>query len=469
MSKTDMRKTPPLLKAGLLILFLAGAAFLAYFAYAKSHDFWVSYDVTDLPGLAIEYKPTPTANLEGTPAPTAEPTKAISSGPEALPWDGASRVTVLLMGLDYRDWESGDGPPRTDTMILLTIEPLTMNAGMLNIPRDLWVNIPDFDYGRINTAYMLGEAYQVPGGGPALAMATVEALLGVPIDYYAQIDFSAFEDFVDELGGISVDVPAEMSVDPIGNNNTVILQPGRQVMDGAVALAYARARHTEGGDFDRAARTRQVILAIRERILGRGLPDVLGRAPAIYEKLAAGIHTNMSFEDAIRLGLLALEVPEDEIRQGTIAPPNQVLLAKSPDGTQDILKPIPDQIRLLRDYIFASSDMASPSSQGLDLQTLMQTEAARIQVLNGTYVEGLAASTQSYLQSQGANVTSTGTGEYTTYTRIVDYTGNPYAMQYLVELMGITPYNIRVQYDPSSDVDVAVVLGEDWAANNPMP
>jgi hypothetical protein len=165
-----MRKTSTLLKAGLLIVFLTAAAVIAYIAYAQSHDFWVSYDVTGLPGFAIQNHPTPTASAEGagTPAPAALPTTAPSSGPAALPWDRASRVTVLVMGLDYRDWESGDGPPRTDTMILLTLDPLTMSAGMLNIPRDLWVEIPGFDYARINTAYMLGEAYQVPGGGPGL-------------------------------------------------------------------------------------------------------------------------------------------------------------------------------------------------------------------------------------------------------------------------------------------------------------
>ena len=74
------------------------------------------------------------------------------------PWEGGERVTVLLMGLDYRDWEKGEGPPRTDTMILLTLDPVTETAGMMNIPRDLWVSIPGFDYGRINTAYPLGEA-----------------------------------------------------------------------------------------------------------------------------------------------------------------------------------------------------------------------------------------------------------------------------------------------------------------------
>ena len=82
------------------------------------------------------------------------------------------------MGLDYRDWEAGEGPPRTDTMILLTIDPLTKTAGMLNIPRDLWVSIPGFEYGRINTAYPLGIAFDVPGGGPALAMQTIESLAG---------------------------------------------------------------------------------------------------------------------------------------------------------------------------------------------------------------------------------------------------------------------------------------------------
>jgi hypothetical protein len=90
-------------------------------------------------------------------------------------------------------------------------------------------------------------------------------------------------------------------------------------------------------------------------------------------------------------------------------------------------------------------------------------------LLNGTYTDGLAARTQEYLQSQGANVVSTGTGEYATSTRIVDYTGNPYAMQYLVELMGITPYSIRVEFNPASDVDIVVLLGDDWVANNPMP
>jgi LCP family protein required for cell wall assembly len=462
-----MNKTPTILKVGLLSLFIIAAVFAAYAAYTKSFDFFLSFDVAKIPGLAIQTTASTAPDINGTPAATPLPTQSVDTAPQ--PWDGASRVTVLVMGLDYRDWEAGDGPPRTDTMILLTIDPLTKTAGMLNIPRDLWVNIPGFDYGRINTAYPLGIAYDVPGGGPQQAMDTVESLLGVPIDYYAIIDFGAFEQFINELGGINVTVSSDISVDPIGKANTVYLKPGNYLLDGPTALAYARARHTDGGDFDRAQRQQQVILAIRDRIEELGPAQVAAKIPAMYNELAAGIHTNLSLNDAVKLGWLALEIPLNTVQRGAIAPPNAVGFAKSPDGTQDILIPVPDQIRLIRDQVFASSNMASPGLTSGDARANMQAEGASIVVANGTYTEGLAQKTQAYLQSQGANVVDTQNSEYTTYTKIIDYTGNPYTDKYLVDLMNITPYSISWQYNPDSPVDVLVILGDDWAGSNPMP
>jgi len=461
------RKLSAPVKAGLLILFLALAGISAYFAHRWARGFFLDFNIAQLPGLAIQNTLTPGPSTDGTPAASTNPTQV--AGPPPEPWDGGSRVTMLVMGLDYRDWEAGEGPPRTDTMILLTIDPLTVTAGMLNIPRDLWVNIPGYDYGKINTAYALGESYQVPPyGGPTLAMQTVEALLGVDINYYAQIDFYAFERFIDELGGIWVDIPYEIKVDPLGQGNTNTLEAGVTQLDGPHALAYARARNTEGGDFDRADRQQQVILAIFDRILELGPAQVAARAPALYEELSAGVHTNLSLNDALRLGWLALDA-RDSIARGAIAPPNAVLLAKSPDGSQDILIPVPDQIRLIRDQVFASSDMASPILGSGDPQANMQAEGAAITVLNGSYTEGLAARTQEYLNAQGANVISTGNGDYTTYTRIIDYTGSPYTVRYLVDLMGITRYSIFFEYDPNAQVDVVVILGDDWSANNPMP
>ena len=461
------RKTPALLKVGVFSLIAIVVIIAAYFAYTRSYDFFLSFNLAQIPGLAIQNQPIPTPLGNTDPLPTALPT--LSVGPAPVAWDGASPVTVLVMGLDYRDWEAGDGPPRTDTMILLTVDPLTKTAGMLNIPRDLWVSIPGFEYGRINTAYPLGIAFDVPGGGPALAMQTIESLLGVPIDYYAIIDFYAFEQFIDELGGINVTVPAEIAVDPIGKGNTVFLEAKDYLLDGPTALAYARARHTEGGDFDRAQRQQQVILAIKDRIIDLGPTEIASRTPALYNELAAGIHTNLSLDDAIRLGWLALDIPISSIQRGAIAPPKAVMLAKSPDGSQDILIPVPDQIRFIRDQVFASSSMASPVLTTGDDRSNMETEAASIVLANGTYIGGLASDTQRYLQSQGANVVGTENSDYTTFTRIIDYTGNPYTDRYLVNLMNITPYSISFQYDPNSPVDVLVILGDDWAGSNPMP
>ncbi|MBC8509162.1 MAG: LCP family protein, partial [Chloroflexi bacterium] len=259
------------------------------------------------------------------------------------PWDGTSRVTILVMGLDYRDWSSGEGPSRTDTMMLLTLDPLSNSAGMLSIPRDLWVSIPGFENGRINTAYFLGEAYQLPGGGPALAVKTVEQLLGVTINYYAQIDFAAFVRFIDEIGGIKIDVPEKIKIDPIVGD-PIFLKPERQTLFGELALAYARARNSEKGDLDRAVRQQQVIMGIRERMLSpEALAIMITNAPTLYAELIAGVQTNLQLDEAIKLALLAQKVPAGNIQRESISIP-QVLLAESPDE-QDILVPLPDKIR----------------------------------------------------------------------------------------------------------------------------
>jgi anionic cell wall polymer biosynthesis LytR-Cps2A-Psr (LCP) family protein len=105
-------------------------------------------------------------------------------GPSAKSWDGSKRVTALFMGLDYRDWEAGNCASRTDCMMLVTYDPATNTAGMLSIPRDLWVAIPGFGEAKINTAYYLGETNNIPGGGPALAVRRLNYFLSdPPIDF----------------------------------------------------------------------------------------------------------------------------------------------------------------------------------------------------------------------------------------------------------------------------------------------
>jgi LCP family protein required for cell wall assembly len=355
-------------------------------------------------------------------------------------------------------------------MILLTVDPVNRTAGMLSIPRDLWVNIPGFEYGRINTAYMLGEANKLPGGGPQLAAETVEELLGVKIDYYAQIDFGAFSKFIDTIGGVEVDVTEELRLDPLGNGKIKKLKPGHYNLPGDLALAYVRLRKTEGGDFDRSQRQQQVIMSIRNRILEYDLlPMLISKAPELYGELSSGIHTNMSLDDAARLAWLAIQIPAENIKQGAIGS-DQVAFATSPDGTQQVLKPLTEKIRALRDEIFTNTGPANPLANTQDLAALVKEENARVSVLNGSSSSGLAARTTDYLKMQGINVVNTGNaGQLVATTQITFYYGKPYTLKYLVDLMGISNFHILYVNDPSKPYDLEITVGDDWAHSGKLP
>jgi len=386
------------------------------------------------------------------------------------PWDGAGRVTILILGLDYRDWEAGQKYSRSDTMILLTLDPLTKTAGILSIPRDMWVTIPGFDHAKINTAYYLGEAYKLPGGGPGLAIKTVEQFLGVPINYYAQIDFGAFVKFIDEIGGVKIDVPDKIKIDLLGDGQKTIktLKPGVQVLPGELALAYARNRSTGGGDFDRARRQQQVILGIRDRVLSVNmLPTLITKAPQLYKELKAGINTNLSLQDAIKLALLAQEVPKENIQRAVIGK-KQVLFARSPDNLS-ILIPLPDKIHLIRDQIFASSSGLSPETPGNERQR-MQAENARLAIYASSQNSNLGDLTAEYLRQLGVNVYQVNdSSELPSKTKIIDHTGNPYLIKFLVDLMQISEENIHSDFNPSSTIDVEIHLGSDWSIDSSQP
>jgi polyisoprenyl-teichoic acid--peptidoglycan teichoic acid transferase len=390
-----------------------------------------------------------------------------SSGPTPMPWDGASRVNILVMGLDYRDYVAGD-VPRTDTMMLLTIDPVSRTAGMLSIPRDMWVEIPNFNYAKINTAYFLGETYKLPGGGPGLAVQTVEQFLGVPINYYAQIDFSTFEKFIDEIGGIVLDIKEEIIIVPIGYPDKVTLQVGKQRVNGAIALAYARNRYTEGGDFDRAQRQQEVIMGIREQVMkAKVLTKLIANAPTIYQDLSSGIRTNLTLDEVIKLAWLAQQVPQENIKKAVIGT-DAVSFGKSPDGL-DILKPLPDKIRLIRDSIFTTGGPVGPAAVADDPVKLMKAEGAKVIIKNGTSVSGLANKTSDYLKAQGVNVVDTTNADQVYNNSMVyDYSGKPYTLRYLVDLMKIPTANVFSSYDPNTQADVVIVIGDDWATSNPI-
>lgn len=451
---------------GLLAVFLVTLLATVYLTYTVVRDATAArYSPNSPASLSVGENP-----LENQPGININSPLQSEKGPIPVPWDGATRVTILIMGLDYRDWE-GEGPSRTDTMMLVTMDPVSRTAGMLSIPRDLWVNIPGFGYGKINTAYYLGELYHLEGGGPGLAIQTVEDLIGVDINYYAQIDFAAFENFINEIGGIDVEVPYEITVDPIGPHNTVTLPQGIQHLDGPTALAYARNRETFGADFDRADRQQQVVMAIFDQVTSLGaLPKLIANSPTIYYTLRNGIHTNLNLKETISLAWTVAQIPRENIKKGIIGP-NEVTMSVSPDG-MDILLPDMDAIRAVRDQVFATTSGVAPAATEYvsNPEELRKAEGATVSVLNATTTAGLASQTTDFLTSKGIDVTITDNAEEQSDTTvIIDYTGKPYTVEYLVELLSIQPNSIYSRYDPNSQVDIAILLGTDWATNNTMP
>jgi len=429
--------------------------------YNSVRNVFAAWDGSGLPPL---FQDSGTQTTPGAPG-----AAAVDVQVTPVPWNGTDRITILAMGLDYRDWEAGADAAHSDSMMLVSIDPVSHTAGVLSIPRDLWVEVPEFGHNRINTAFYLGDQFDYPGdgshpgGGPGLAMRTVESVIGVPIQFYAVIEFAAFERAIDEIGGVDILVTEELRINPIGQPG-MALYPHPYHFDGAQALAYARSRRTEGGDFDRAQRQQQVLLAVRDAILNvDGITTLLPRAPALYNEVASGIRTNLTLEQMVSLGLLALQIPVENIHQGIIGPPDMVVLETLPDGAQ-VLKPVPDQIRMLRDQIFTMTDAVGPSIDVTDPASASAQEAASVEVLNGAGIEGIATRAADYLRGQGINVVNVANADQMGYARtvILDYTGNPYTARYLMQLLNLTQSQIFSQTVPDSPVDLAVIVGADY-------
>ena len=456
---------------GVIITWIVALA-LAIGAYVFLEDFVASMEMVKLPGMAVVDAPEVVPNGDEN---TAQP-EALVEAPESNlpePWDGASRVNVLFLGLDARDLDLD--APRSDTMILFTIDPMSKTAGMLSIPRDMWVDIPGgFGYGKINTAFALGEQYKLPGGGPGLASQTVERFLGVPVHYYAQVDFRAFEEAIDAMGGLYMCVDQKFRIDPMGPKPKEPFEKGCSVRYGYQVLAYARDRKsTSGGDVDRAIRQQQVIMALRDQVLApENFGEMVKMAPDVYREASQGLRTDMSFEDMLKLASLATQIDVSQIKQGVINY-EMGILDNSPDGLS-IMKPIADEVRVLRDEIFTSTGALSPQAVG-DPVTLMQAEASRVNLLNGAYgiaeATELAARTQVYFSSQGMNVVGIGSAD-TTYdhTTVVLHNADLYTLRYILDLVQANSnQQVRFRFDPAAGSDVDIMLGNDWALNNPMP
>lgn len=399
---------------------------------------------------------------EATPAPDASPVPTV----DVEAWTSTERVMILVMGIDRREGEDERGY-LTDTLLLVGIDPATRSAAMLSIPRDLWVTIPGFDESTINTANRLGDLYDYPGGGPALAVKTVEYNLGVTINYYVRLDFTAFETLIDAIGGIDIVNQTEIADDEYPNGSygydPFYLSEGPHHLNGYDALRYARTRHNST-DIDRARRQQEVVLAVRDRVLDLGmLPGLIAQAPHLFQTLNESIWTNLSLDQMVSLALLAQDIPRENIKNGVIDY-TMVTEGRTAEG-RDVLIPSRDKIRALRDQLFTNTGGVTAPDDPAEEMALIAAEGARVQVLNGAGVEGLACETVDWLAGEGLSVRSPDdcdTADRTDYfsSVIISYTGKPYTVGWLKRMFGVTTI-ISAEPD-GGPYDVKVIVGQDW-------
>lgn len=237
------------------------------------------------------------------------------------PWDGESRFTMVLVGLDRRPGESGLAY-RTDTMMLVSIDPISNSIGVLSLPRDTYVVLDGYaSRQRINSALVLGEIQQA-GYGPELMRSTVSRNFGIRVHDYMAIDFQTFIDLVDTVGGIEVETSYTINDPQYPSMNygydPFYLPAGTHFLEGYDALRFARTRHGDS-DIQRAERQQQVIFALRDRVLDLDMiPSLIARSPALWSSWQENVYTGLTFEQIIQLGLYVKDVPRENITMGVV-------------------------------------------------------------------------------------------------------------------------------------------------------
>jgi LCP family protein required for cell wall assembly len=375
-----------------------------------------------------------------------------TTGPR--PWTPEARLNILVLGIDRRPGQPADGPYRSDTMFIASVDTHAGRLQMLAIPRDFWAEIP---YGsepgiwvenKINAAFSYGQFYRYPGGGAGAAVAAVQHNLNVTIHHYVVIDWEGFVRLIDALGGIEIEVPEPISdfgtdVLEVFPNNTV--QAGLQQMDGRQALGYSRVR--VDGDLKRIERQQLVIRAVANRAVSLGY---IARIPELWSAYRDAFRTDI--DNALIPGYALMARGLDLGRLESFSLGKGMWGSVSEDG-QLILLPNWEQV-----YAIIDEFLADPQARD---------EAPRIAVVVPPGGEAAGKAALGHLEAFGiapAWVTIV-SGDGSGAPGIFDLTGKPYTA---AKLRGL--FDLRLLNPEGSEpagFDIVVRLAEGTQLTSP--
>lgn len=390
------------------------------------------------------------------------------------------RINILLLGIGGLEH---DGPFLTDTIIIASIQPSTNEVALISIPRDLGVDIKGKGTYKINSASAFGEVEKAGWGG-AYATEVISNTFGIDIPYYIRLDFTAFKEIIDEVGGVRIEVPRTFTdtqyPGPQDSYQTITFNVGVQTMDGETALTYARSRHGnngEGSDFARARRQQQILLALKQKILSFNTLTNPLRIKKIMDALEKNMTTNMQFDEIIELVRMGRELNTKNIKTLVLddSPAGFLVNASTPGGAF-ILSPKTgkfDEIDNAIKNIFASNSIQSIPTTSVETtpseSPREQKTEVSVEIQNGTWSAGLAAQAEERLKTvelytnrignvQPENKPIASSGVYILDPH-VESTGKKIANELNIPLYPTLPSGVTPL---ASSTNIVVVLGDDY-------
>lgn len=405
--------------------------------------------------------------------------KSFQGSPAALKTGGNSdllkgeadgRINVLLLG---RGGGNHDGPDLTDTMMLDSIDVVNHKSTLISIPRDLWVDVQNQGAMKINAAFETGEfnylGHETPGSTDPNAIQAgfdeadqvVENVLGVTIHYNVLVDFQAFQQAVDAVNGVTVNVPSDL-VDPTmaweNGNNPVLAKAGTDTFNGKQALNYVRSRETTS-DFARGQRQRAVLLALKSKVETLGTLSNPWKISKLAKAFGDNIRTDLSLKGATRLYGIVKKIPDNNtVSVGLADAPNNYVTTGTLAG-QSVALPTAGLFNYGAIQAYIRTQLKDP---------YLIKENATIEVLNGTPVEGFAAKKANDLKAYGYNVTQVANAANSNYiqTTLIDMTHGKkkHTQKALEQRLGLTATTEAPDNSiKANGADFVIILGSDEA------
>jgi len=432
--------------------------------------------------------PSPTRRPTATPSPTHTPRPSPTVTPTALPtarplqsptlaavviFDPATPVTavptamppaevpknvinILLLGSDQRGEASSW---RTDVMIVVSINPDGPSAAMLSIPRDLFVWVPDWGMAKINMVDAHGYRVNYEGGGPGLLKQVLLYNLGIPVHYYARVNFDSFERIIDTLGGIDLPVTCAMTdwrlkspeLDVNLEENWDLFTVDQRIhhMDGDMALWYVRSR-IHSHDFDRNRRQQQMLRAVMTKAMSR---NIIPQLPQLWSDFSATVETDLKLGEILQLAALAPRLDLNKIKSRFVAG-DAIMSWTTPETNLYVLLPQPERIQELVADVFEPPALNRAFQNPPVVEVWNGTERADLDwlALDNIAWEGLVgvlgepdrrdyATTQVFFYGQSFKGASTWS---------------------ITKLFGVSEANFIHEPNPDAPVNYRVILGEDF-------